>query len=129
MTGLDVFHRLADALHRHGAFGGVVAGKRIDGDEIGHHAANFTQNHIHHELVVGPMGADDVNHHHSINGAKGVIAHRDKRSLGQVVQHLAVVIGDGGIQVLKYACTEGDAWRVAVVAVNPVGVIHVEQVE
>ena len=75
------------------------------------------------------MGADDMDHHHAIDGAKGVVGHRDKRSLGQVVEHLPIIVGDGGIQVLKHTRAERDAWSVAVVAMYPVGIVHVQQVE
>ena len=78
MSLFHVAQRCGNALHRHGALGGVGARKSVNRNEIGAHGCDVVEHHIHHHLEIGAIFSHYFNEHNAIEGAEGVVRHRDK---------------------------------------------------
>ena len=102
---------------------GVVAGGLVDGYEVGAHGGDVVEYHIDHDLILGSARANDINKRDAVERAKGVIAHRDERPLGQIVEQLLVVDAQLYVEVIQQTAAELRPGCIKIMVVNPVDLI------
>ena len=61
----------------------------------------MVEDHVHHHLVFGAALRYQVDEGDAVESAEGVVGHRHKRTLGQVIEHLLIVDAQLDVEVLE----------------------------
>lgn len=119
LSVLELAECLTDAVDRNGAFGWVVGGEGVDGNEVGAHGADFVEHHVDQHFELRPARSDKVDERDAVESAEGVVAYCDESALREMVEDLLVVDAQSYFEfVEKQTTDEFRSGCVAAVAVD-----------
>ena len=114
----------ADAGHGHGALGGIIAGKGVNGDEVRAHCRYLVQYHVDHYLILRAVARNKIDEGDAVQRAKGMVADGDEGAGGKILQHVPAVDAQLDLElVYEQALDEFRARGVAAGAVDGVDLV------
>ena len=94
----DLCESFTYSIERDDAAIGVGVG--VYGDEIVGHGLDVVENPVDHDFVVGAAGGQQFDDDDTVEGSERVVGYGDKRTFGQMVEHLLVVYLAGDVEIV-----------------------------